>query len=56
MQPERRVLDRQEEAARRDYLALFPTATISGLKRLPFKSANDAERIWTGLRQAGLPE
>ncbi len=51
-------LDRQEEAAaaRRDYLALFPAASIAGLKRLPFESPDDAERLWAGLRQAGLPD
>ncbi len=51
-------LDRHEEAeaALRDYLALCPTASIAGLKRLPFKNADDAERLWAGLRQAGLPE
>ena len=51
-------LDRIEEAqfARQEYLNLFPNASISELRRLPFKIAGDFEHLSSGLRKAGLPE
>ena len=51
-------LDRIEEAqsARQEYLALFPHATISDLKRLPFKIVSDVEHLCAGLRKAGVPK
>lgn len=51
-------LDRVDEAefARQEYLALFPQASISELRRLPFKIAGDFEHLVAGLRKAGLPE
>ena len=51
-------LGRVEEAkkALADYIEAIPEATISGLRRLPFKHQGDAERMAEGLRIAGLPE
>jgi adenylate cyclase len=51
-------LDRIDEArsALQDYLALFPRASISELRRLPLKIDSDFEHLCAGLRKAGLPE
>ncbi len=51
-------LGRIEEAqeACREYLRLFPCATISELRRLPLKHERDLERLCASLRKAGLPE
>ena len=51
-------LDRVNEAqfALREYLNLFPKASISELRRLPFKIADDFEHLSSGLRKAGLPQ
>jgi adenylate cyclase len=39
------------------YLELDPGATISHIRRqLPYRNAEQAERLWEGLRKAGLPE
>jgi len=39
------------------YVELHPNATISLLRhRLPYRNAEQAERLWEGLRKAGLPE
>src|SRR4029453_14484338 len=51
-------LDRIDEAqcARGEYALLFPKATISELKRLPFKSGVGFARLTAELRKAGLSE
>ena len=39
------------------YLELDPGVTISHIRRqLPYRNAEQAERLWEGLRKAGLPE
>jgi adenylate cyclase len=39
------------------YLELDPGATVSHIRRqLPYRNAEQAERLWQGLRKAGLPE
>jgi tetratricopeptide (TPR) repeat protein len=39
------------------YRELEPIASISHLRRqLPYRNAEQAERLWEGLRKAGLPE
>jgi adenylate cyclase len=39
------------------YVELHPNATISHLRhRLPYRNAEQAGRLWEGLRKAGLPE
>jgi adenylate cyclase len=39
------------------YLELDPGSTISHIRRqLPYRNAEQAERLWEGLRKAGLPE
>ena len=39
------------------YRELEPTASITHLRRqLPYRNAEQAERLWEGLRKAGLPE
>ena len=39
------------------YRTLDPDATITHLKaQLPYKDQEQAERLWAGLRKAGLPE
>jgi len=39
------------------YRELAPAATISVLKsQLPYRNREQAERLWSGLRKAGLPE
>ena len=39
------------------YLELDPAATVSHIRRqLPYRNAEQAERLWEGLRKAGLPE
>jgi adenylate cyclase len=44
-------------AALARYVELDPKATISHLRRLlPYRDAGQAERLWEGLRKAGLPE
>ncbi len=51
-------LNRLEEAneAVDNYLEIFPDATISEFRHLPFKNPKDAHRFEEGLRKAGLPE
>lgn len=46
----------EAHAVRQEYLALYPHASISEVKRLPFKNASDGERLFAGLRMAGLAE
>jgi adenylate cyclase len=46
----------EAEAARQEYLTLFPRAAISDLARLPIKSPDDVEHLAAALRKAGLPE
>jgi adenylate cyclase len=39
------------------YRELEPAASITHLRRqLPYRNAEQAERLWEGLRKAGLPE
>jgi tetratricopeptide (TPR) repeat protein len=39
------------------YRELEPTASITHLRRqLPYRNAEQAERLWEGLRKAGVPE
>jgi tetratricopeptide (TPR) repeat protein len=46
----------EAQVALQEYLDLFPRASISELRRLPFKIVGDLEHIIAGLRKAGLPE
>ena len=51
-------LDRLDDAraAVDEYGTVFPSASISGVLRIPFRQSADAERLAIALRKAGLPE
>ena len=49
-------IDKAAQALAR-YLELYPASTISQLKNhVPYQNPEQAERLWDGLRRAGLPE
>jgi len=49
--------DENAKAALASLLKLEPRVTVSHLRSfLPYQNREQAERLWTGLRKAGMPE